>query len=110
MNDQLWRFIALLGAVTVAIGIYLGLATITVPAINIVQNCGSAFSASTYRDGAGSLIVAECDSQRQHRETLSVVLIFAGVAVGGYGFRQSSLGGYASFLRPTKDRIDRTSS
>lgn len=91
MSDQLWRFIALLGAVAVGIGLYLGFTSIQVSALPSAENCGSAFTASGYNGEAGSLVVAECDSSRHSRQEVTVPLLIAGLVIGGYAVSQSTL-------------------
>jgi hypothetical protein len=74
---SVWRFVTLLGLIALGIGLYLGLASITTPALNGVQDCGSAFTAGPYH-GAGSAIIAACDSKRHDRLQLSLILLVAG--------------------------------
>lgn len=88
MTYQVWRFVMLLAAVAIGIGIYLGFSSITVPALNGTQDCGHAFGSADYY-GAGVAIIAECDSKRHDHKQDALIFIVAGGVIGFYAFLQS---------------------
>lgn len=89
MTREVWRFIALLGVVAVAVGLYLGFGHVSVPAINGTQDCGSAFGSNEHYMLAGSAIQADCDTARSNRRTAAIITLAAGFVVFGYAASQT---------------------
>jgi hypothetical protein len=80
MTTQARQILGGLGVVVFILGLHLGLANVTVPALDGTLRCGSAFAPSDH-PFAGRLVASECDSKLGDRRTFAVVCIIVGVGL-----------------------------
>lgn len=83
-QQQVWKLVTVIGAAILAAGIYLGFSAAVKVADGQLgaDNCGSAFVANPRVESAA------CDSKRQDRRTIAVMLMLLGGGVGGYALAQ----------------------